>query len=79
MVQQTPGGTGAAAVREVPTQRHITKTALVIINAMVLVFIGFLSFVPLGESDEHLIEPAVGVFLMIVLMLIMIASWVTKD
>lgn len=60
-------------------KNQITRPALLLIDAMLLVMIGFLSFVPLGDSGEHLIEPAVGLFLMIVLMLIMIASWVTRD
>ncbi|NIP34752.1 MAG: hypothetical protein GWN18_07365, partial [Thermoplasmata archaeon] len=49
MVHQQPRGGAAPAVAEKPSQKHITKAALIIINAMVLVFIGFLSFVPLGE------------------------------
>jgi hypothetical protein len=82
MVQQTPQRTPAGAgggQGESFAKTHITKTALVLINAMVLVFIGFLSFVPLGEAEEYLIDPKVGVFLMIVLMLIMISSWVSKE
>jgi hypothetical protein len=80
MVQQTPQRAAAGVgEQEGFVKAHITKTALILINAMVLVFIGFLSFVPLGETGEHLIEPVVGLFLMIVLMLIMIASWVSKD
>jgi WD40 repeat protein len=61
------------------TEGVITRPALLVINAMLLVFIGFLSFVPLGESGEYMIEPVVGVLLMIFLMLIMIATWVTKE
>ncbi len=79
MVYQKPTGAGEASAAQGQgfSKSTISKTALIIINAIVLVFIAFLSFVPLGESGEHLIEPIVGVFLMIVLMLIMIASWVT--
>jgi hypothetical protein len=81
MVPQAPQGpaAGAGGQDQRFVKAHITKTALILINAMVLVFIGFLSFVPLGEAEEYLIDPKVGVFLMIVLMLIMISSWVSKD
>ncbi len=79
MVHQTPtGGRGAVATSSESASRAFNKMSLILYIMMVMVIIGFLSFVPVGETDEHLIEPIVGVFLMIVLMLIMLASWVTK-
>jgi hypothetical protein len=42
-----------------------------------MAFIGFLSFVPLG--DETFLKPEVGIFLMIVLMLIALAAWLSKE
>ena len=69
----------ARPVRKGTVTITLSKTSLIIYIMLVMVFIGFMSFVPLGEAQEHFIEPVVGVFLMIILMLIMLAAWVTKD
>jgi hypothetical protein len=80
MVQQAPRGArapAAAPARSNSITITIPKSSLFVYLLLVMAFIGFLSFVPLG--GETFLKPEVGVFLMIVLMLIAMAAWLSKE
>jgi hypothetical protein len=57
----------------------ISRSSLILYIMLVMAIIGFFSFVEVGETQERLIDPVIGVFLMLVLMFIMMASWLTRD
>ena len=81
MVQQGPKNVTVAPRSATSPDRAvaISKPSVVLYISLVMVLIGFFSFVKVGAPAAYLIDPIVGVLLMIFLMFIMIAAWISKD
>ena len=81
MVQQGPKNVTVAPRSTTSPDRAvaISKPSVVLYISLVMVLIGFFSFVKVGVPAAYLIDPVIGVLLMIFLMFIMIAAWISKN
>ena len=74
-----PVARGQGQVRTLSPRFSISRYYLTLFLFLVMCFIGFFSFVPVGSTGEFLIQWQIGVFLIIIMAIIMLTALVSKE